>query len=136
DTPGARLCRTGDLARYLADGAIDYLGRLDHQVKLRGVRIELGEIEAALLRHPAVREAVVTVAAVGEAASPAGADRRLAAYLVVRPPAPPQLAAELRALLRQSLPEAMIPAALVVLPALPLSANGKVDRRALPAPRW
>jgi amino acid adenylation domain-containing protein len=157
--PGARLYRTGDLARYLPDGAIDYLGRLDHQVKIRGVRIEPGEIEAALARHPGVREAVVTVvgpaepvspAAPSAAVSPAAHGPRLAAYLVPRQPSPaadpagaclpPEeeaaLIDDVRRGLRRSLPEAMVPAAIVVLRALPLSANGKVDRAALPAPRW
>jgi amino acid adenylation domain-containing protein len=147
---GARLYRTGDLARYLPDGAIDYLGRLDHQVKIRGVRIEPGEIEAALVRHPGVREAVVTMAAPVEPGSPADLGPRLVAYLVPRQPSPaadpagaclaPEAEAalidDLRGSLRRSLPEAMVPAAFVVLGALPLSANGKVDRKALPAPRW
>jgi amino acid adenylation domain-containing protein len=125
--PGGRLYRTGDLARFRADGEIEFLGRLDHQVKVRGVRIELGEIEAALARHPGVREAVAV--AVREAAGEA----RLVAFLVpAAEPAP--AAAELRAWLRESLPEAMVPAAFVPLPALPLTPSGKVDRRALPAP--
>ncbi len=150
DAAGARLYRTGDLARTLPDGAIDYLGRLDHQVKIRGVRIEPGEIEAALARHPEVREAVVTVAGPAAPASAAAAGPRLVAYLVPRQPSPAAdpaaaclapaaeeaLIDDVRRALRQSLPEAMVPAAFVVLAALPLSANGKVDRKALPAPRW
>jgi amino acid adenylation domain-containing protein len=124
---GGRLYRTGDLARHGADGAIEFLGRLDHQVKVRGVRVELGEIEAALAAHPGVSAAVVT------ARSEGGGETRLAAYLVAGgEPAP--AADELRAFLRRTLPEAMVPAAFVVLLALPLTPSGKVDRRALPAP--
>ncbi|MFP5285805.1 MAG: amino acid adenylation domain-containing protein, partial [Thermoanaerobaculia bacterium] len=121
---GARMYRTGDLARWLPEGEVEYLGRIDHQVKIRGVRIELGEIEAALCRHPAVREAVVI--AYGQ-----GADRALAAYLV---PPLPDGAALLREHLAASLPEAMVPSAFVFLEAMPLSPNGKVDRKALPKP--
>jgi amino acid adenylation domain-containing protein len=125
--PGGRLYRTGDLCRLRPDGAIEFLGRLDHQVKVRGVRVELGEIEAALLRHPGVRDAVAT------ARSEGAGETRLVAYLVASSePAPG--AAELRTFLRESLPEAMVPAAFVVLPALPLTPSGKVDRRALPVP--
>ena len=125
--PGARLYKTGDLARHLPDGAIDFLGRIDHQVKLRGLRIELGEIETAIAAHPAVREAVVLARAERSGAL-GGAS--LVAYLTKAgedQPAP----AELRALLARSLPEYMIPSAWVVLEALPLSPNGKVDRKAL-----
>ena len=125
--PGGRLYRTGDLARLLADGAIEFLGRLDHQVKIRGVRIELGEIEAELSRHPAVREAVVAVRAEG------GAPARLVAWLTTDGGPAPR-AANLRAWLRERLPEVMVPSAFVALPALPLTPSGKVDRRALPAP--
>ncbi|PYQ66286.1 MAG: non-ribosomal peptide synthetase, partial [Acidobacteria bacterium] len=131
--PGGRLYRTGDLARHRQDGSVDYLGRSDHQVKVRGVRMELGEIEEALRAHPAVAE---TVAAVRDDA-PGG---RLIAYLV--PVAGSQAgglvggpsASELRRFLAERLPEAMIPAAFVPLAALPLNRNGKVDRKALPAP--
>jgi amino acid adenylation domain-containing protein len=127
EVPGARLYKTGDLARFRPDGEVEFLGRLDHQVKIRGVRIELGEIEAALCGFPAVREAVVLARKDG------GADARLVAYMVPNgedAPAP----AELRAALRESLPEAMIPSAFVVLPAFPLNPSGKVDRKLLPAP--
>ncbi|HEX3129919.1 MAG TPA: amino acid adenylation domain-containing protein, partial [Thermoanaerobaculia bacterium] len=116
--PGDRLYRTGDLCRFLPDGAVEYLGRIDHQVKIRGFRIELGEIEAALCRHPEVREAVVL--ALGT-----GADKRLVAYVT------PEVSADLRLYLRESLPEAMVPSAVVLLDAMPLTPNGKVDRKEL-----
>jgi amino acid adenylation domain-containing protein len=122
--PGARLYRVGDLARRRPDGVLEYLGRLDHQVKIRGFRVELGEIEAALARHPRLREAVVIAREDGDRG------QQLTAYVV--PAGVP--AAELRGFLRESLPEHMIPAAFVGLDALPLSPNGKVDRRALPDP--
>ena len=125
--PGARLYRTGDLARVLADGALEFLGRIDHQVKLRGLRIELGEIEAALSRHPAVAQAVVTV----REDSPG--NPQLAAYYV--PAGDLQVTiADLRATLRETLPDYMIPSWFMELPALPLTASGKTDRKALPAP--
>jgi amino acid adenylation domain-containing protein len=120
DDPDGRIYRTGDLARFRADGAIEYLGRLDHQVKLRGFRIELGEIEQVLADHPGVHEAVVVargdrlVAYLTGAAVPAGGD--------------------LIAHLKERLPDYMVPAAFVTLPAFPLSPNGKVDRAALPEP--
>ncbi|HEX4495130.1 MAG TPA: amino acid adenylation domain-containing protein, partial [Thermoanaerobaculia bacterium] len=116
--PGARLYRTGDLGRHRADGAVEYLGRLDHQVKIRGVRIELGEIEAALLREPRVREAVVL--AVSD---------RLIAY--VAGPGELPSATELRRELGRWLPEAMVPSSFVALPSLPLTPSGKVDRLVL-----
>jgi len=125
---GARMYRTGDLARWRADGTLEFLGRLDHQVKLRGFRIELGEIEAALTGHPDVDQAIVVARA-----EPAG-EARLVAYLT---PASPQAApstAALREHLRATLPEIMVPSLIVVLQAWPLTANGKIDRRALPAP--
>lgn len=122
--PGTRLYRTGDLARYREDGALEYLGRLDHQVKLRGFRIELGEIEQVLAGHPGVREAIVT------ARQQAG-DTRLVAYLSGE--AAPT-AGELIAYLKERLPEYMVPAVFVTLPGFPLSPNGKVDRAALPEP--
>ncbi len=122
---GARLYRTGDAARWRADGEIELIGRLDHQVKLRGLRIELGEVEAALRLHPRVARAVV-------AAQGAGDDRRLVAYVVAATDAPSP--AELRAHLRTALPEHMVPAVFLNLDALPLSPNGKVDRARLPEP--
>lgn len=132
--PGARLYKTGDLARYGADGVIELLGRLDFQVKIRGLRIELGEIVAALRRHPAVAEAVV----VAREATPG--DKRLVAYVTGTQAAgsaaedPTALSTDLRAFLRETLPDYMVPSAFVRLEALPLSPNGKIDRRALPAP--
>jgi polyketide synthase PksJ len=123
---GERLYRTGDLARRLPDGAIEYLGRLDHQVKIRGFRIELGEIEAVLGTQPGVREAVVL-------ARTDGPSPRLVAYVVPQPGQDLDVSA-LRAALGQRLPDYMIPTAWVTLTELPLSSNGKVDRRALPAP--
>ncbi|HZI20311.1 MAG TPA: non-ribosomal peptide synthase/polyketide synthase [Pyrinomonadaceae bacterium] len=124
--PGARLYRTGDVARWTNRGALEYVGRADQQVKVRGFRIELAEVEAALLRHEAVAEAVVV--ARGE-----GAEKSLAAYVVFAVGAA-AAAAELRERLRRELPEYMIPSAFVTLDALPLTPNGKVDRKALPAP--
>ncbi|MCP4658786.1 MAG: amino acid adenylation domain-containing protein, partial [bacterium] len=125
DVAGQRLYRTGDLARWREDGELEYLGRIDHQVKLRGFRIELGEIESVLVSHEAVTAAVVALRGAAEEA-------RLVAYLVPAG-AEPDLG-DLRRHLRSSLPEYMVPAAFVMLPALPLSPGGKVDRRALPEP--
>jgi len=125
--PGARLYRTGDLARFLPGGEIEYLGRIDHQVKIRGFRIELGEIEAALVRHEGVQESVVV------AAPEAGGGQRLVAYVVAAAGHEPK-PAELRGHLLQTLPEYMAPQSFVFLDALPLSSNGKIDRKALPSP--
>jgi acyl carrier protein len=127
DEPGARLYKTGDLVRYLADGNIEFLGRIDHQVKLRGFRIELGEIEAVLGQHPAVQTTVVT------AREHSAGDKRLVAYIVPKSQQAPTID-ELRCFLKQKLPDYMVPGAFVMLEALPLTPNGKVDRRALPAP--
>jgi natural product biosynthesis luciferase-like monooxygenase protein len=125
--PDARLYRTGDRTRYRADGVVEFLGRIDHQIKLRGHRIEPGEIEAVLARHEAVSEAVVV------AREDAPGDVRLVAYLVARAGAAP-VAAELRSWLRERLPEPMLPAHFVWLGSLPLTPNRKLDRQALPAP--
>lgn len=132
--PGDRLYRTGDLARFRPDGNLELLGRIDHQVKLRGMRIELGEIEAALRRHPLVHECVVLARAQQSGA------RRLVAYVAAQPTASQddrqnqELGAELREFLQDQLPEYMLPSAFVLLDALPLTPNGKIDRRNLPDP--
>jgi acyl-CoA synthetase (AMP-forming)/AMP-acid ligase II len=123
--PGARMYRTGDVVRRLPDGELAFLGRIDHQVKLRGLRIELGEIERALLRFAGIHHAVVTV-------DGATADNaRLVVYLVSDIHPDPE---ELRAALRAGLPEYMVPSVFVPLAVLPLTPNGKVDVRSLPAP--
>ncbi len=125
--PGRRMYRTGDVARLLADGALEHLGRVDQQVKVRGHRIELGEIDATLVAHPAVRAAVTTTY------EPTAGDRRLVAYFVpddVHPPTPDDLRRHLRA----TLPAYMIPAVYVPMMALPLTPNGKIDRDQLPTP--
>jgi len=127
DRPGIRLYKTGDLACYLSDGNIEFLGRLDHQVKIRGHRIELGEIEAAISQHPAIRETVV-VARLDSADS-----QRIVAYVVPQKEQTLTMT-ELRDFLESKLPNYMVPVALVMLEALPLTPNGKVDRKALPAP--
>lgn len=126
---GTRLYKSGDLARHLADGTIEFVGRVDAQVKIRGYRLELGEIEVALRAHPSVQEAVVVVQ--GER----GEERQLVAYVV---PTPGALltSQQLREALHERLPGYMVPAIFVLLSALPLTAHGKVDRRALPAPQW
>ncbi|MFL6234775.1 MAG: amino acid adenylation domain-containing protein, partial [Thermoanaerobaculia bacterium] len=122
--PGTRLYRVGDLARRRPDGLLDYLGRIDHQVKIRGFRVELGEIEAALAKYPQVREAVVMAREDGDRG------KRLVAYVTPRGSS----SSELRSFLRESLPDYMVPSAFVHLDTLPLSTNGKVDRKALPDP--
>jgi amino acid adenylation domain-containing protein len=126
-TPGARLFRTGDLARWLPTGELECLGRVDHQVKVRGFRIELGEVESALLAHPAVAKGVVV------AREDTPGQRRLVGYIVAGTGAAP-VPGELRRFVKERLPEYMVPAVVVVLEALPLTPNGKIDRRALPAP--
>jgi amino acid adenylation domain-containing protein/non-ribosomal peptide synthase protein (TIGR01720 family) len=126
--PGSRMYRTGDIARYREDGSLEFLGRADAQVKIRGFRVEPGEIEAALATHPAVSEAVVV------AREDLPGQQRLVGYFVSRSEAAPPSGAELRDWLRRSLPTYMLPTAFVGLESLPLTANGKVDREALPAP--
>jgi amino acid adenylation domain-containing protein len=127
--PGARLYKTGDLARYLRDGNIEFLGRVDGQVKIRGCRVEPGEIEARLRQHPAVQQTVVV------AREGLSGDKGLVAYVVATRGQEVATATELRSFLKQTLPEYMLPAAFVMLEALPLSPNGKVDRQTLPQPR-
>jgi acyl carrier protein len=124
---GARLYRTGDMVRYLPDLNIEFLGRMDHQVKVRGFRVELGEIEAVLLKHGAIRQAVV----IAEAGTTE--NQRLVGYIVASGSKAPSID-ELRAFLGQHLPDYMIPSTFVSLKTLPLTANGKIDRAALPAP--
>ena len=134
DTPAHRqskidnpkLYKTGDLVRYRADGNLEFLGRLDHQVKVRGFRIELAEVESVLRQHEAIHEAVVV-------AQGQEADKRLVAYIMLTQETAPTLP-ELRAYLRQRLPEYMVPGQFVTLKTLPLTPSGKIDRQALPAP--
>ncbi len=125
--PAARLYKTGDLARYQPDGNIEFLGRIDHQVKIRGFRIELGEIESRLMEHDAIKNAVVV------AREDRPGDQRLIAYLVSNSSKPPTTGA-LKDFLLRTLPDYMVPTAFVWLKELPLSPNGKVDRKALPVP--
>jgi len=128
---GARLYRTGDVARYLEDGEIEFLGRIDQQVKVRGYRIELGEIEAVLLQHEAVSDAVVM--AREDAGNEKHSEKRLIAYVVSHREQEPTVS-ELHRFMREKLPEYMRPSGYVMVEAMPLTVNGKVDRRALPAP--
>jgi len=125
--PNARMYRTGDSCRYRADGTIEYLGRIDNQVKLRGFRIELGEIESVLAEHGAVRQSFAIV----REDSPG--NQQLVAY-VLASPAAVDLPTQLRTHLSQRVPNYMVPSAIVVLESFPLTPNGKIDRRALPAP--
>ena len=149
--PGAQLYKTGDLARYLPDGNIESLGRIDHQVKLRGFRIELGEIESALSQHPGVRDVAVlarqdltdeksddlksrTCTELGRSIENPESSKRLVAYVVPRQGKAGPTRSELRSFLEKKLPEYMIPSAFVFLDAWPLTPNGKIHRQALPAP--
>ena len=125
--PGQRLYRTADLARYLADGEIDFLGRMDYQVKIRGIRIELGEIEHALSTHPGIQQSVVI------ATSDEKSEARLVAYFVSHD-GPVPTTAGLRSFLKERLPEHLIPSVFIAMESLPLTSNGKVDRKALPRP--
>jgi amino acid adenylation domain-containing protein len=125
--PGTRLYRSGDVGRWLPDGRVEWVARADFQVKVRGFRIEPGEIEATIARHPAIREAVV----IAREDTPGA--KRLVAYFVA-PEAPADVVDELRTLIRTTLPDYMMPARFVSLESLPRTANGKVDRKALPAP--
>jgi hypothetical protein len=125
--PGARLYKTGDMARYLPDGTIEFLGRIDHQIKLRGFRIELGEIEAALKHYPGIQEALVV------AREESTGEKWLAAY-VVSAQQPGPAVPELRSFLQAKLPDYMIPAAFIILSSLPLTPSGKIDRKRLPIP--
>lgn len=127
--PGERLYRTGDLARYLPDGSIEFMGRADDQVKIRGYRIEPGEIETALTLHPAIEQAIVSVK------EPGPGDKRLVAYIIQSADAAHERLdiSELRLHMQARLPKYMVPAAFVVMEALPMTPNGKVDRNALPA---
>ena len=126
DQPGARIYHTGDLARFLPDGQIEFIGRADHQVKIRGFRVELGEVEAALSEHETVKQCVVV------AREDIPGDRRLVAYVVAQDPSAYD-SGDLRDYLKGSLPAYMLPAAFVLLEALPLTPSGKIDRLALPA---
>ncbi|EKV03256.1 amino acid adenylation enzyme/thioester reductase family protein [Leptolyngbya sp. PCC 7375] len=123
--PGSRLYKTGDLARYLPDGHIEFIGRIDNQVKIRGFRIELGEIEAALTQHPEVRSAIVI------AREDSLGEKRLVSYIVTQEEL---TGVDLRSFLKSKLPNYMVPSAFVFLEAIPLTPNSKIDRRALPTP--
>jgi amino acid adenylation domain-containing protein len=126
---GARMYRTGDVGRYLPSGELVFLGRVDHQVKIRGFRVEVAEVETALRAHPAIADVVVTPIASGSRGT------RLAAYCVFNDGASPS-AADLRRFIQRTLPAYMVPAAFVAIAAMPLTANGKIDRKRLPAPQW
>lgn len=126
--PGTRMYRTGDLARWSRTGDVEYLGREDFQIKLRGFRIEPGDVEHTLTRHPAIREAVVTVR------EDQPGDKRLVAYVVAAGDADPPLADQIRRFVRDRLPDYMVPSAVVAVTAIPLTAHGKLDRARLPRP--
>ncbi|BAY25368.1 non-ribosomal peptide synthase [Calothrix sp. NIES-2100] len=134
DEPHSRLYKTGDLVRYLADGNIEYLGRIDNQVKIRGFRIELGELEAVLNTHPQIQQAVVIVREdiPGDTCTEQSRSKRLVAYVVKSDES--LTTNQLRQFLKQQLPEYMIPSDFVTLDTLPLTPNGKIDRKALPTP--
>jgi len=129
DSPGARMYRSGDLVRRLPLGDLEFLGRLDGQIKLRGFRIELGEIENALAQHPSVKQAIVVVR------EDVPGDKRLVAYLLPNAGGIPA-AGQVRTFLLTTLPDYMVPAGFITITAIPLTPNGKVDRKALPAPDW
>ncbi|MBD2360527.1 amino acid adenylation domain-containing protein [Anabaena minutissima FACHB-250] len=128
EAKSSRLYKTGDLARYLPNGDIEYLGRIDHQVKIRGFRVELGEIEAVLSQHPGIQNSVVV------AHEDESGNQRLIGYVVPNSKSEIPKSSDLRDFLKQKLPDYMVPAVLVMLKTLPLTSNGKVDRKALPAP--
>jgi acyl carrier protein len=128
DEPDARLYKTGDLARYLADGALEFLGRMDHQIKIRGHRVELGEIEMALKQHPSIMDLVVV------ARKDSTEDQRLVAYVVLHKDYLATTVNDLQNYLMKQLPAYMVPSAIVFLEALPLNSNGKIDRKKLPSP--
>ena len=129
DSPGARIYGTGDLVRRRPSGDLEFLGRLDSQIKLRGFRIELGEIEIALAQHPSVKQAIVVVR------EDVPGDKRLVAYLLPNAGGTPA-AGQLRTFLLTTLPDYMVPAGFITITAIPLTPNGKIDRKALPAPDW
>ncbi|WP_328341090.1 non-ribosomal peptide synthetase [Micromonospora sp. NBC_00421] len=128
--PGGRMYRSGDLGRWRGDGTLDFLGRVDDQVKIRGVRVELGELNAVLATHPKVAQAATVLR------QDRPGDKRLVAYVVATPDAPAPSVADLRRHVGAAVPEAVVPAAFVLLDALPINANGKLDRRALPVPDY
>jgi amino acid adenylation domain-containing protein len=128
DTPGERLYKTGDLVRYLPDGNIEFLGRIDQQVKIRGFRIELGEIEIILAGHPGVKEAITLTR------EDIPGNKRIVAYTILRADAGSITGKELRMFLKTKLPEYMVPWKVLIIEAFPLTPNGKIDRKALPAP--
>ncbi|HHD2629939.1 TPA: AMP-binding protein, partial [Escherichia coli] len=131
--PGERMYRTGDVARWLDNGAVEYLGRSDDQLKIRGQRIELGEIDRVMQALPDVEQAVTHACVINQAAATGGDARQLVGYLVSQSGLPLDTSA-LQAQLRETLPPHMVPVVLLQLPQLPLSANGKLDRKALPLP--